>query len=399
MNLTKSQKVLHLIFRIIVFATFMSASTAIVTFIAFGIACEDSYLSYADTLRAGLAACYSYYVLLGIGILSVVFSVICCRCTDVAATVTRTIFMAMAAGLNFIALATYNYIFRYANAYLDGDILSIYGTYSYGASDAFENGVAIAVLCISFTVIVYFVLSITSIVALAKRPAPFNQYGYQQSPYARPGMYNNYPQGYPNTQGTPYGQQGYQNMQGMYQNPQGYRNMQGNFRNPQGGNYQNMYNPQGGYSNPQGGYSNPQGGYYNPQGAYANPQGVHSPGGYSNPQGQQPQPGGPNMQGAGTQAGNAADYGQSQPAYPNPPADKVNVPTAEASPASVPTPPVEPVVQDVSDLAASKDILSSAESVDLAETEKETEQPETAQKKMIGYNPQTGEPVYEDPQE
>lgn len=385
MNLTKSQKVLHLIFRIIVFITFFSACAAFVTFIAFGIACEDSYLSYADTLRAGLAACYSYYVLLGLGILSVVFSVICCRCTDVAATVTRTIFMAMAAGLNFIALATYNYIFRYANAYLDGDILSIYGTYSYGASDAFENGVAIAVLCISFTVIVYFVLSITSIVALAKKPAPFNQYGYQQSPYARPGMYNNYPQGYPNMQGMPYGQQGYPNMQGMYQNPQGYRNMQGNFQNPQGGNYQNMYHPQGGYPNPQG---------VHPQGGYANPQG-----GYPNPQGQQPQPGGPNMQGAGTQAGNVANHGQPRPVYPNPPADKVNVPETEASPAEVPTPPVEPVVQDVSDLSASKDILPSAESVDLAETEKETEQPETAQRKIIGYNPQTGEPVYEDPQE
>lgn len=191
MQLTKNQKILHTIFRILVFLSFGAAVCEFFLFISLGIAAESSAYSYSSTLAIAKGICDVYYVLLILGVLSVVFSLICCKCTEVAATVTRTIFLVLAAGLNFTSFPAYEVIRKFADAYILGDYNSMIREYRYADSDAFETALAFIVLFTMVSISIYFVLSITSIVALAKKPQVYNNaYNqYYQQLYGR-GNYN-----------------------------------------------------------------------------------------------------------------------------------------------------------------------------------------------------------------
>ena len=191
MQLTKNQKILHTIFRILVFLSFGAAVCEFFLFISLGIAAESSVYSYSSTLAIAKGICDVYYVLLILGVLSVVFSLICCKCTAVAATVTRTIFLVLAAGLNFTSFPAYEVIRKFADAYILGNYSSLIREYRYADSDAFETALVFVVLFTMVSIAIYFVLSITSIVALAKKPPVYNNaYNqYYQQLYGR-GNYN-----------------------------------------------------------------------------------------------------------------------------------------------------------------------------------------------------------------
>lgn len=191
MQLTKNQKILHTIFRILVFLSFGAAVCEFFLFISLGIAAESSVYSYSSTLAIAKGICDVYYVLLLLGVLSVVFSLICCKCTAVAATVTRTIFLVLAAGLNFTSFPAYEVIRKFADAYISGNYNSMIREYRYADSDAFETALVFVVLFTMVSIAIYFVLSITSIVALAKKPIGYNNaYNqYYQQLYGR-GNYN-----------------------------------------------------------------------------------------------------------------------------------------------------------------------------------------------------------------
>ena len=191
MQLTKVQKVFHTIFRILVFLSLGAAICEFFLFMSLGIAGESSAYSYSSTLSIAKGMCSMYYVLLILGVLTVVFSVICCRCTNVAATVTRTIFLVIAVGFNFTSFPAYQVISGFADAYLSGNYYSLIDKYAYVDSDDFEIALVFAVLFVMISIGIYFVLSITSIVALAKKPQvnnnAYNQ--YYQNLYGR-GAYN-----------------------------------------------------------------------------------------------------------------------------------------------------------------------------------------------------------------
>ena len=180
MQLTKSQNVLHVIFRILVFLALGVSVCEFFMFMSLGIAGSSSTYSYSSTLGIAVAMCNVYYVLLVLGILTVVFSLICCRCTNVASTVTRTIFLALAAGFNFTSFPAYTVIRRFAQAYITGNYYSVLREYRYADSDDFETALVFVVLFTMISIAIYFVLSITSIVALAKKPQNYNNAAYQQ---------------------------------------------------------------------------------------------------------------------------------------------------------------------------------------------------------------------------
>jgi hypothetical protein len=103
-------------------------------------------------------------------VLAVVLSVVCCKISSVASVVARTIFLLAAVGINSASIYTYITIRNYAKSYLTGAYLSMYSAYEYMNSDRFELAVAFAMIMVMLSSLIYFVLSITSIVSLAAKP-------------------------------------------------------------------------------------------------------------------------------------------------------------------------------------------------------------------------------------
>jgi hypothetical protein len=114
--------------------------------------------------------CNVYFCLLAVGVLAVVLSIVCCKISSVASVVARTIFLLAAVGINSASIYTYITIRNYAKSYLTGAYLSMYSAYEYMNSDRFELAVAFAMIMVMLSSLIYFVLSITSIVSLAAKP-------------------------------------------------------------------------------------------------------------------------------------------------------------------------------------------------------------------------------------
>ena len=192
MNLSKTQKIIHTIFRSLLFLTFVMSIAAFCTLIAFSIACDEYeyYNTYKIAQAAGTAS-KVFYVFLALCIIIAILSLVCYKCTSIGATVARSLFLIIIAATNISSIKMYDLFNNYSSArglYDYSDLYRYYGGYI--DSDDIEVKVGFIIIFLLLAMAVLFVLSITSIVALAKKPAP--NYGYgQQSPYGAPGMYNN----------------------------------------------------------------------------------------------------------------------------------------------------------------------------------------------------------------
>jgi hypothetical protein len=193
MQLTKKQKIQNIIFRISVFSAFVASAAEFFMFVTLGAAGNNSGISYSSTLNIALDMCNVYFFLLAVGVIAVILSVVCCKISSVAAVVVRTIFLLIAAGANFVSISTYITIRDYARSYLAGEYLDMYSFYRYMSSDSFEKAVVAAILMVMLSSLIYFVLSITSIVSLAakpKQPLNYNSGYYANNQWNNPNYAN-----------------------------------------------------------------------------------------------------------------------------------------------------------------------------------------------------------------
>ena len=301
MESSKAQKALHITFRVLIFLSFAVTIAVFFSLILVLALAEGSSGVYTQWMETARMSVYIYYVLLILGVASTVLSVICCKCGSVASVIVRTVFLAAAFGINCTAISLFKNIRFFIKSFANGQLLELYSsyTYEYFDSDQFVIAFGLELMALIVVGIIYFVLSITSIVALAKKPSNYNdQYN---NPYNNPygNQYNNpYNNGYYN-QG--YGQGMYNNMQGgmnpnMNHNP----NMQGGMNqniNPNTNPNMNMGQNMNPYVN-NGQYNNGTGYNTNP---YMNPNGNMQGNPYMNVNGNMNLNGNPNMGAANTQ--------------------------------------------------------------------------------------------------
>lgn len=241
MQMTKIQKTMHVLFRVLIFLAFGTGICQLFLFMTIAVAADSSMYSYSSVLSLAQIMCNMYYAEFLLSVLAVIFSIVCFRAVSLAATVVRTIFLIMAAGFNLVSYPAYETIRKFSAAYISSDYYSMLKEYRTYASTDFEYVMAIALIMLIAVLCIYFILSVTSIVALAKKPAQQTNAAYQQY----------YQQLYGNNQ---YGNAQFNNYGYGQQNP--------NFGNSRfSGQYNPQYNTQqgmtgfGGYSQNADGYS------------------------------------------------------------------------------------------------------------------------------------------------
>lgn len=237
--MSKPVKVINIIFRIMIFATFLIAAAALGTFMLFSVQVADNtYNIYSapDSVLEMIVLCGNLYLVMTIAALvSAVFSWVAFKTTSVGMAIGRGIAMALTAGYNFIFLRTMMMVRDVMSYYMGSlsyeDVMKYEGAYAGYTSDEFAGQILLAVSAMALTGFVFFILSITSIVALAKKPVRVNpQVAY--NPYGQGnGMYNNNM----NNMNNPYNNQMPNNMYN------GQPNMYNNMNPPYNGQPSGMY--------------------------------------------------------------------------------------------------------------------------------------------------------------
>jgi len=225
-------KGLNVFFRICVFITCIVTTVGFALFVMAALKINDNPFDEAG--YAGFSqGTMLYFISVALFILCAVLSFICAKASSVAATIFRDIFVTVVALANVIAVKTAYYVYLSSQIMLGKVGFDKIDSLSEGLSSVTEDDAYYIVIIWALTVIIYVILSITSIVSLAKKP---KQSIYAQQPQAG------------------YGQPvGYGQAQAGYGQPAGYGQVQNGYGQPQAGYGQ----VQNGYGQPQTGYGQP----------------------------------------------------------------------------------------------------------------------------------------------
>ena len=266
-----ARKILNVIFRIIVFATFGVASVVLYNFVVFyyhlGMYASDydftsfysfSFSSYfTRAVNALHTAGELFYVMAGLTVACVIFSIVCVKCTSVASSIVRTIFMCIMGVIDcccVIGVQRMNSVVDYFNGKISYS--KAYAIVSDMDEEEFAAWIIILSAAALVTAFVYLIFTITSIVSLAKGPVnkaqqidpqfgynPNMQYGNPNMQYNNANMQYNNPNTYMYGGQNPYANPNMNNNQGGFANS-GTNNSQGMYSNPNAyaGNMYNNYN-------------------------------------------------------------------------------------------------------------------------------------------------------------
>ena len=206
-------KGLNVFFRICVFITCIVTTVGFALFVMAALKINDNPFDEAG--YAGFSqGTMLYFVSVALFIVCAVLSFICVKASSVAATVFRDIFVTVVALANVIAVKTVYYVYIASQIMLGKAGLDKIGSLSDGLSSVTEDDAYYIVIIWAMTVIIYIILSITSIVSLAKKP---KQSIYAQQPQVGYGQV----------------QAGYGQVQAGYGQPQpGYGQVQNGYSQP-----------------------------------------------------------------------------------------------------------------------------------------------------------------------
>ncbi len=241
-----ARKILNVIFRIIVFATFGVASVVLYNFVVFyyhlGMYASDydftsfysfSFSSYfTRSVNALHTAGELFYVMAGLTVACVIFSIVCIKCTSVASSIVRTIFMCIMGIIDcccIMGAQRMNSVVDYFNGKISYS--KAYAIVSDMDEEEFAAWIIIISAAALVTAFVYLIFTITSIVSLAKGPVKKAQQIDPQFGYNNPNMQYGNPMQY-----------NYNNPNMQYNNPNTYNNMYSNPNAYAGNNMYNNYN-------------------------------------------------------------------------------------------------------------------------------------------------------------